>query len=1213
MSLSQWLVLATVLLLASFLIGPTPSLGAAQSARFSPAALGLSSSWRAMPDWLDYDADQYAVTRTENGLDFSVRGATRGMKWLAILEQPADAEVTPWLVLRYRCRGYNTSVDYLLWLEAEGVRGGVYALRPENVRADGEWHLVALDLEALGCGVVSRVAVQCRAVGDEAHLDVAELRFADARPADAEALPGARELRKLRDYDLTAPDSWRAEPSWLGNPSSRYEVTRTPRGVCFTVRGPGLGMKFSHQVAGDRLPQGYFKLAYRATGVDTAWSDYVFYAANAPGGRAPDEQYVFRLNQLTADGQPHVLVGYCKVDGAVPLAVQVQVAPGAEEASLEIGPLEIWAQRPPTKLEEIITAAAGWAADMKIWRPVAMPAGLGRAEATSILGIEGWWPAEQVTVQGVPFLVRDGAVLGTSRSDPGALEVPLAGRARQLYLLLGAWLPTRSLPGYSPEASGFVEWPHRFVCEIRYRGGRVERQMPTALGSSRVGLSRGVGAYALACDSGSELESLAVVDGHRRGAVVLFAVTASTKDGPATVATRPVPAAKLAPRSRRSGACAVDVSNEGEIRVDSGATHLRLLTRRGLELAEIRSDYLPDTPTLAWAGSLFAIKVGDIEVRSGEATVTSVTATSPTEAVVSLTLSPALPIDARLTIAARQPDEVFLGMELIPTGDLPLEPQVLMPVLTGAKATQDPAETWVFYPCRGAVISSRVFARSNPYGGMFPLQVMGLYAPTGGGLYLRTEYTEPVDRRYEVEHGNKGVMFCVRYPWWRGGKLNAVIGTNPGDWHDQLSAYNRWRETWFRPAAPRKDWFRRIFNFRQQFLTFAVPLPSGMFDPETKSFRLLEVLEQDKQAFGGVDFLHIFDWGWSPQRGRCGDYAPWDYLGGAENFRRAVEGVKAAGIPVGLYIEGYLVSPESSIFERARAWQVIKANGEPLEFFAPEINMCPWVREWQDYLSAVYRRVAEETGAMGFYIDEYGFAHDGHACYAKDHGHPSPVYAAAGELETTRKVRAALGPDRAIYTEETPCDVTMQYQDGSFTYAITSANDQLSPSHVNITRFAVPDFKTIEILFCDQPLRDDLEDLGRILFNGEAIWLEGTPQAWFDQRSLEFIQRMHTIMRAEADCFTSPGPEPLVPTLWRDLHANRFPRADGKRCIWTLYWRGPRTLEADLLAVPHVPGARYRELWANRPLSVRRDGSRDIIRGAIHPHEVLVLLQDSAS
>ncbi|MCX7597879.1 MAG: hypothetical protein N2512_03285, partial [Armatimonadetes bacterium] len=259
MNVAECLSPAALVLLLTVFLGLVPVATAAAQGRFSPASLGMPSSWQAMPDWLDYDTDQPSVSLSGEGLVFSVRGAGRGMKWLANLDQPADAEITPWLVLRYRCRGYNTSVDYLLWLHAEGVRNGVYALKAENIDADGEWHLVALDLEALGCVAVSRVAVQCRAAGDEAYLDVAELRFADAVPAGAEILPGAREAQKLRDYDLTDPSTWQAEPSWLGNPSARYEVTRIPRGLRFTVRGPGLGMKFSHQVAGDRLPQGYFK------------------------------------------------------------------------------------------------------------------------------------------------------------------------------------------------------------------------------------------------------------------------------------------------------------------------------------------------------------------------------------------------------------------------------------------------------------------------------------------------------------------------------------------------------------------------------------------------------------------------------------------------------------------------------------------------------------------------------------------------------------------------------------------------------------------------------------------------------------------------------------------------------------------------------------------------------------------------------------------
>ncbi|MBC7288574.1 MAG: hypothetical protein H5T86_11150, partial [Armatimonadetes bacterium] len=70
------------------------------------------------------------------------------------------------------------------------------------------------------------------------------------------------------------------------------------------------------------------------------------------------------------------------------------------------------------------------------------------------------------------------------------------------------------------------------------------------------------------------------------------------------------------------------------------------------------------------------------------------------------------------------------------------------------------------------------------------------------------------------------------------------------------------------------------------------------------------------------------------------------------------------------------------------------------------------------------------------------------------------------------------------------------------------------------------------------------------------------------------------------------------------------PAADGKRCVWTIYWTGPRTLVGDWLDVPRAAGARYSELWAGRRLTVKRHGSRDTIGGTIHPHEVLVVLQE---
>ncbi len=1179
---------------------------------FFPPQLADPASWAAQPSWLSARAEAFGVQHTADGLRVWAKGRGRGMKFSAVLPQGISSEEFPWLVVRYRCRNYDPRVDYLVWLNDQGRRGGLYLVTPKYIKADGQWHTIAADLLALGCGEIRGVAVQVKSAGDQGEVVFAEIRFAALEPAGADTfIPGPRRTGKAVAVGPGGPQDWHAEPSWLGNPSAEARVEKTAVGVKFVVRGGGLGMKWS-RVLPEAIPGGYLKMRYRARGINPR-HDYALYAASEPGGKAPDEQYVVHLDELIADGQWHTAVAYCRVAKIKTLAVQVQVEHGADAAELEIASLQIGGPRPQVKLTEECDARAGWLGTEEMKRrglkPLPPPTGTEKSEAQRLMGLAGWWPAKRITVAGVPFVVGDGAA-GSGRSAIGEIVYGVGGRWRQLYLLLGARLPAREQPGYNPARPRLVTHPHRFVCELLYGDGFVEQQMPTCLSLARPGVRHGVAVYALAVDGRRRLEKLVLRDGHKRGAFVLYAVTAASKPGPADPAVAPQRAPKLKPRRRASDARRV-IYEGAELRADSGALHLRLDLSGGVDLVSLTSDYLPDVPTLAWQGSIFSVRVGDVEARSSDIKVAGVEVSDDgRRATVTLDFEPMLPLVGRLTIATVQPDELWLGLELHPHGKLDAEPEVRFPLLLGCR-TGAVADTWVFYPRRGTVISNKNQTwRWSPHSGVFPLQVMGIFNPRGGGFYVRTEYTSLFDRLYDLSKDSRGVHVAVRYPWWRGQKLNVVLGTNADDWHGQLAAYNRWRKSWFRPAAPRKEWFRRVFNFRQQFLTFAVPRKSGLFDPKAKVFHFDKVIEHDTKAFGGIDYLHLFDWGWSPSHGRCGDYAPWDYLGPVENFRREIKRLQDRGLPVGLYIEGRLVSPKSSMFKTAEPWQLIDSRGRPIRPFAPDYSICPFVRGWQEHLQAVYARVRRQTGALGYYIDEFGFARI--ACYGRGHGHPVPAYIGAGELELTRKVRQAVGPQCALYTEESPADVTMQYQDGSFTYAISSVSDDLSPHHVNITRFAVPDFKTIEIICCDKPLDENIEALRRILFNGEAIWLEGIPEDWFDPRALEFIRHMHQVMSSCADCFTSLSPEALVPTRWQGLYANRFPAAGGGRCVWTVYWTGPRTLRGEWLDVPHVRGAKYRELWAGRALNVRRRGARDIIGGTIHPHEVLVLLQERA-
>ena len=84
-----------------------------------------------------------------------------------------------------------------------------------------------------------------------------------------------------------------------------------------------------------------------------------------------------------------------------------------------------------------------------------------------------------------------------------------------------------------------------------------------------------------------------------------------------------------------------------------------------------------------------------------------------------------------------------------------------------------------------------------------------------------------------------------------------------------------------------------------------------------------------------------------------------------------------------------------------------------------------------------------------------------------DDQHPmaaARLYDLLRALDGDERLHEALGPECALYTEENPTDVNSQFQDGSFTYAISSVSDVWSPSHVNLYRFALPTFKTIEII-----------------------------------------------------------------------------------------------------------------------------------------------------
>ena len=165
-------------------------------------------------------------------------------------------------------------------------------------------------------------------------------------------------------------------------------------------------------------------------------------------------------------------------------------------------------------------------------------------------------------------------------------------------------------------------------------------------------------------------------------------------------------------------------------------------------------------------------------------------------------------------------------------------------------------------------------------------------------------------------------------------------------------------------------------------------------------------------------------------------------------------------------------------------WQMLNPSG--LEYGETGYHYpCPSSSGWQDYFSQLAAETTSLLNVDGIYYDQYGFGYltNNYGCYNPLHEHPiiegsvSSNYMGIGETQMLEKTRNKVGNEKVIYVEEMPTDVSTQYLDGSFTYAINkskfSTGTRMNPSSLNLFRFAFPGFKTFELLQVDNPIGED--------------------------------------------------------------------------------------------------------------------------------------------
>jgi hypothetical protein len=445
---------------------------------------------------------------------------------------------------------------------------------------------------------------------------------------------------------------------------------------------------------------------------------------------------------------------------------------------------------------------------------------------------------------------------------------------------------------------------------------------------------------------------------------------------------------------------------------------------------------------------------------------------------------------------------------------------------------------------------------------------------------------------------------------------------HPGDWHQAMEAYTDWMHAWYRPVDSQdKDWFRELAFMRVHLTDKAYSWAIPIYDAETKQYRMDDFIAGDTEYMGGLkpQIMHLG--GWCDFDRRIGgdflggDYAVEDYTGGVDTLKAAIAKVQNEhGIPVSLYMIPDRCAKESRIGKAIGEQAVlVRSDGSRLQD-ANTWFMCTDHQEWQNHYIEAAVRTQRELGVKVLYVDVFGFS-DHHHCYSTEHGHAVPTAPARSTDRFIRKLRAALPPEVAIWSEYPLGDVASQYIDGNITYYslywreyfgktfnTSGRAPQYAPLPRDLYRYAFPNIRQF-VFTCGMP--NWASDQKFVFFDGEALY----DTSWFLYAGthLDDMRKALALQVEYSDCLASKSPRPDIPTEQYGVYANQFP-GDG-RTAYTLYNTNYATARGAVLRLPHKRGITYTDLWNDRQLDPNIENGHAIISLTLHPQELGCVLQ----
>lgn len=1027
-----------------------------------------------------------------------------------------------------------------------------------------------------------------------------------AQNALTPATEAEREDRLLRPAELV--EALVPQPGWLAAPATVYRAEARNGILELSAEGTGRGMKWSVDLPEplDLTPYRYVTVRYRARGT-AGWGDYLLWLSGPSG----DSVQPVRLDMVRATGRWITLT--------VPLNSSFQATQMALQVSSREDRGQVWldtirfsTRKPLLPVEEALEFSPGWEAarlSRRDFRTVDLHAVV-NAEGHQVahrLDLRSWFPPGELTAEGIPFRVLD-RVAAAPEDIHQKLQIPVGEKGREMYVLLAAQLPPHDLTGMlGAMPLERLSEPERFVFEVVYEDGLTDQVFPVNLAAGQYEVAAGLQVCGLTGLRPVRVRTLALRNGMESGRFYVAAVTLN--QGPPLLQEPPVPALPPpVPRRPEPPVRAEVCPFPGGYEIDNGLLKLRLRTAGGIELVGLENHCLRGIPMHLTPGPLFEIGNGKELRTSAEVAVGAPRVERQgnlVRLVVPVDGQPVgVPLRGELIVTAGHGSDLGLSLDLVQVGSQPLTPVVNFPVLH-EMVLGTPEETWYLWARKGGIISNQQAELVGAYGGEYPLQIADVFSPrAGGGLALQTYDRRGIYRYWHLLKNARGVTWRLDY-WPReyppGERLEiapTALRAHTGDWRTALDLYRRWAHSWYRPQVPRKPWFQRVFYYQQVFAW------SQLWDPQTRTWKMAEVLQRYHDFFGRLDYLHLFDFGESRVYGRVGDYTHYDELGGLELMQRSLRAAQEQGVKVGLYIEGYLCDIRGQWGrEGVPKYGMRRQDGRLMEYTpgSTEYMMCVASDGWRRHLADTYHRVAGELHPNGMYIDQFGFVDAWKTCWSREHGHPVPWPPIRGERDTLRAIRRAVPPEIATLTEETPHDVNSQYQDGALGYSVAFNDPNLAPHRVDLFRFVFPSFKVFQLVAYNPFVEGGWHKLKFPFFNGEGYWLHHQPQDYCEGAH-QFLKKAFAILHEYEDCFCSEDVEPLVPTLSPTLYANRFRSA--RRTVWTLFNAGYRTFRGPALQAPYRQGMRCVEAFTGQELPVQVQGGLATLSVELGPREV---------